>query len=291
MTSKILFLLLLLCSFFHYTTIAQANGGVTVQIVKTNADKEGITLPQFEGGETALYQYLTDNIKYPLLLIDIEMEGDTQVKANIGKDGSVNDIEILRGFDPLADDRIIYALKAMPKWKPATKQGIAIEMPVVLNVSFTLNDELRNFVKEQKKDGVSLEQLDEAENRQREQALISSEDTTPTPTVETDTTANRPPEFPGGKEALDTYFKKNLKYPKKALEKKLEGRVIFNITVSAKGEITDIIFRNGFHYECNEEAYYLIKKMPDWIPGLKDGKPTSMQIILAIPFELPEQAQ
>lgn len=287
MILRFFFSLILFCH-CHYYSIAQENGGVCVQFIHTETNEDNIVQPQFDGGETALYKYFTDNIKYPLLLVDIEMEGETLVKVNIGKDGSINDVKFLKGFDPLADDRIESVLKAMPKWIPGSINETPVDMSIELKVSFTLNNDLRNYVKDQKKNGISIEELDKAENDSRKKAIPINDKTTKA-TTEGDTINNKPPEFPGGQKALEAYLKKNLKYPKKAIENKLEGRVIFNITVSATGEITDIIFRNGFHYECNEEAYYLIKKMPDWTPGLKKGKPTSMQIILTIPFILPEQ--
>lgn len=287
MTYRFLFLSLLLCCYFNFI-VAQDNNGVTVKRITPNdVIENGVVPPQFEGGDVALFEFLENNIKYPLLLVDIEMEGETQVKFMVKKDGSVSNIEMVRGFDPLADDRVIHVLEIMPNWIPGSISGSATDMQVDLNISFKLTDNLRNFVKEQKDQGISLEDLDKEFNNKQKQNITSLKEEDIIPTHRLDTLNNKPPKFPGGEKGLEEYLKKNLKYPKKALEQKLEGRVVFTITISAQGEITDIIMHRGFHYECNQEAYYLIKKMPDWIPGLKDGKPSSMQVILPIAFTLP----
>lgn len=290
MIYRFLLLLSLLFFYFAYAT-AQENNGVAAKRIKSdNITEEGIIAPQFEGGDTALYEFLENNIKYPLLLVDIEMEGETQVKFKVDKEGSVKNIELLRGFDPLADDRVVHVLEVMPRWIPGSVNGSTTDMPVELNISFALTDDLRNFVKTQKEEGISLEELDKEFNSKQKQTVASlKEEEEDISISKLDTINNKAPQFPGGEKGLEEYFKKNLKYPKKAIEKKLEGRVVFTITVSAQGEITDIILHRGFHYECNQEAYYLIKKMPDWIPGLKDGKPVSMQVILPITFTLPSQ--
>lgn len=263
---------------------AFSQSGIKVELIKSDEVKNGVVAPQFDGGEEALYNYLTDKIRYPLLLVDIEMEGDVYVKANIGQKGNVGDVEIVRGFDPLADDRVVSAVKRMPRWIPATMNGEVIDMPIELKVVFTLNDSLRNYVIEQKKNGVSLEDLDKSSQEILEKESLGKDEDNKS---KQDTLENRLPEFPGGKVALDAYLKENLKYPKKAIQMKVEGRAVFNITVSAEGEITNIVLYKGLYYECNEEAYFLIKRMPKWTPGLKDGKPAAMEVLLPIPFVLP----
>lgn len=275
----------LLAVFFSSLYPAFSQSGITAELIKPGEVENGVISPQFEGGEDALYKYLTDKIKYPLLLVDIEMEGEVYVKADIGEDGDAKNVEIIRGFDPLADDRVVNAVKRMPRWIPATINGEAMSMPIELKVGFTLTDSLRNYVIEQKKNGVSLEDLDKSSQEILEKESLETDDNNKN---KQDALENRLPEYPGGKEALDAYLKENLKYPKKAIQMKVEGRAVFNITVSAEGEITNIVLYKGFYYECNEEAYFLIKRMPKWIPGLKDGKPTAMEVLLPIPFVLPK---
>lgn len=285
----ILKLLLILSLSLNHNFSSISGNGITVKLVESNSSAENIEAPQFDGGEEALSKYITDRLSYPLLLVDIEMEGDVRTKVHIGKDGAVKGIDILQGFDPLADDRVIDLIKKMPNWLPASKGGEPIEAAVELIISFTLNDSLRNYVREQKEKGVSLEELDKSlqTNIEEEKEEINKEEAKVV-VEQKDSSLNRLPEFPGGKKALEAHLKENLKYPKAALDMNIEGRVVFNLTVSAEGEITNVVLHKGLYYECNEEAYYLIKRMPKWTPGLKGGKPTTMEVLLPIPFVLPK---
>ncbi|MFV0419489.1 MAG: energy transducer TonB [Dysgonomonas sp.] len=263
--------------------IAFSQNGITVKLVKSDASGQGISVPQFPGGEEALYKYFVDNLRYPSLLIKIEMEGDVHAKFIVKKDRSVANIEILRGFDPLVDDQIVEAIKNMPEWTPFMGTE---ELPVELIIDFKLNDELRNRLAEIEK---SEKEADSSKKTVLSNVLTeNSENQNENKTVaKIDTLQNKLPEFPGGQKALDEYIRINLKYPKRAIQMNIEGRVVFNLSVSSEGDITKIELFKGVYSECNEEGYYLIKRMPKWTPGLKDGKPVAMQVMIPIPFVLP----
>lgn len=280
MIRRIFILFIILSGFL---SIASAQNGITVKLVKSEITGQATLVPQFLGGEEALLKYFMDNVKYPALLIKIEMEGDVHARFVIGKDGSVGNIEILRGFDPLADDQIVEAIKKMPNWTMAKE---AVDYPVEVIIDFKLNDELRSQLAE-------IERREKEANNSKKNALenastVEGESQDEDKTIaKIDTLKNKLPEFPGGQKALDEYIKANLKYPKRAIQMNIEGRVVFNLSVSSDGEITKIELFKGVYSECNEEGYYLIKKMPKWTPGLKDGKPVAMQVMIPIPFVLP----
>lgn len=276
-----IFILFVILSVFLSTISAQS--GITVKLVKSDSAEQNAGIPQFPGGEEALYKYFIDNVRYPALLIKIEMEGDVHARFTVGKDGSVGDIEILSGFDPLADDQIVEAIEKMPAWITAKE---AVDYPVEVIIDFKLNDELRSRLAEIEKSEKEAHNSGKntLENTSIEENKSQAEDKT---IARIDTLQNKLPEFPGGQKALDEYLKTNLKYPKRAIQMNIEGRVVFNLSVSSEGEITKIELFKGVYSECNEEAYYLIKRMPKWTPGLKDGKPVAMQVMIPIPFVLP----
>ncbi|MDU1891634.1 MAG: energy transducer TonB [Dysgonomonas sp.] len=232
---------------------------------------------RYPNGVESFYKYLSDNIKYPHLLIKIEMEGEVDIKFDVNENGIIENIEILRGFDPLADDEVTRVLKTMPKWNNGQKETFH------LSVSFTLNDHLRELLNQPEKENTNKEPLVEKEKSENTPSLNSAGIVE----AKQDTLLNKAPQFPGGKEAMETYFKKNMKYPKRALELGIEGRVLFNVTIQPDGDISNIMLYKGIFSECNEEAFYLIKKMPKWIPGLKDGNPAPMQVFIPVPFERP----
>jgi TonB family protein len=266
-----------------------AQNGVSAKLVPVETGSENIIAPQFPGGEAGLYKFLESNIRYPYLLIKIEMEGGLDIKFAIDKDGTVQEVGITRGFDPVADDEVIRVVKAMPKWIPATDSGRPVKMGQKLTVSFKADEGLKKRAKEQREK--------EANDNFYVGSLITNETDLPVNNsgevvsgtiVQSDTLLNKSPQFPGGKDALEAYLKSSLKYPKRAIQMGIEGRVIYNILISEQGEISRIVLFKGIFRDCNEEAFYLIKKMPKWIPGLKDGKPIPMEVMLPIPFVLPK---
>jgi len=282
MIRKILILVTILFGIFPAVF---SQSGVTAKLIKPDSSEEGVVEPQFPKGEEALYKYLSDNIKYPTLLVNIEMEGDVHVKFTIDKVGAVKNVEIIRGFDPLADDEVVEVIRKMPDWIPgADISGNTTDLSIELLVTFTINEELRNRLKELEEKGTDSQDSSKTEESSQTEEILDSNENS----VKSDTLLNKLPEYPGGQKALEEYLKANLKYPKKAIQLMIQGRVILNLFVSAEGEITRVELIRGIYSECNEEAYFLVKKMPKWNPGLKDGKPTAMQVILPIPFELPK---
>lgn len=92
------------------------------------------------------------------------------------------------------------------------------------------------------------------------------------------------PEFPGKEAGLLQYIKSNLKYPKEAAKKHLEGIVYVSFVVYKDGKVRDSKILKGIGAGCDEEALRLINAMPDWKPGTQNGKPVAVQYNLPIKF-------
>lgn len=77
------------------------------------------------------------------------------------------------------------------------------------------------------------------------------------------------PEFPGGMKELMKFIQENIRYPKSAAKKGIEGRVICQFTIKKDGSIDhkSIIVIRGLHKSLDKEAVRIIKKMPKWTPG------------------------
>ncbi|MDR2358184.1 MAG: M56 family metallopeptidase [Prevotellaceae bacterium] len=94
------------------------------------------------------------------------------------------------------------------------------------------------------------------------------------------------PEFPGGIVALMKFIQDNLKYPKKAADKKTQGRVIVQFTVKANGNIDDVKVLKGADALLDEEAVRIVKTMPKWKPGEHEGKAVAVNYLLPVMFQL-----
>jgi TonB family protein len=96
------------------------------------------------------------------------------------------------------------------------------------------------------------------------------------------------PTFPGGAVELMKYLANNIRYPKEARERNLEGKIIIKFTVDTDGSVVEpIILKDGVGGAgCAEEAIRVIKEMPKWNPGSQKGKPVKVFYTLPISFKL-----
>ena len=96
------------------------------------------------------------------------------------------------------------------------------------------------------------------------------------------------PTFPGGDSALMDFLRKNLKYPKKAVKKKIEGRVLISFNVEKDGSITNVKKLNDVHPLLYKEALRIVKMMPKWTPGKHEGKVVRVRFTLPVTFKIPK---
>lgn len=73
--------------------------------------------------------------KYPPALINERVEGEVVLYAVIRRDGSVDSIQLVRGIDEQLDAN---AMAALSQWKfrPATKQGVPVELEAIVHIPF-----------------------------------------------------------------------------------------------------------------------------------------------------------
>ena len=95
----------------------------------------------------------------------------------------------------------------------------------------------------------------------------------------------RMPTFPGGSLELIEYIARHLKYPKKAKDKGIHGRVIVSFIIDCEGSISDAKIVRGLNPECDNAVIQLINGMPRWIPGQKNGK--NIRVTYTFPIKIP----
>lgn len=94
------------------------------------------------------------------------------------------------------------------------------------------------------------------------------------------------PEFPGGIVEFMKWLQKNLKYPKDAQSRKVEGTVVVSFIINTDGSITDTKVDKGVEDSLDYEAMRVIRKMPKWKPGQENGKPCRTMFAIPIVFKL-----
>ena len=96
------------------------------------------------------------------------------------------------------------------------------------------------------------------------------------------------PEFPGGERAMFQYIQENLKYPKQALQKQIQGRSICQFIVEKDGSISYIqVVRSSGNKSLDRAAIRVIKTMPKWTPGRLQGKIVRTHYTFPVNFRIP----
>jgi periplasmic protein TonB len=95
-------------------------------------------MPAFPDGETAMFKYLADNIKYPVIAREVGIEGKVFISFVVNTDGSIVDAKVLRGIKGGCDEEALRVVRMMPKWKPGKQQGRPVRVLYNLPVNFRL---------------------------------------------------------------------------------------------------------------------------------------------------------
>ena len=103
---------------------------------------------------------------------------------------------------------------------------------------------------------------------------------------------NSLPEFPGGKDSLEQFILRNLKFPKKYESDASfkDCKVMLRFTVNVNGKVENYsIYQSCLGYDdCDKEALRLIQLMPAWQVAMKDGVPVKRSANVGFEFRKPK---
>jgi len=85
---------------------------------------------------------------------------------------------------------------------------------------------------------------------------------------------------------LQQYLVSNMKYPDAAKKAGTQGMVLASFVVSEKGQVENVKIKQSLSAECDAEAIRLIGLMPNWQPGMQDGKTVKVEFVLPFKFML-----
>lgn len=94
------------------------------------------------------------------------------------------------------------------------------------------------------------------------------------------------PEFPGGTTAMMEYIAKNLRYPAKAHQAGIQGRVIASFIVEKDGSISKPGIMRSVNPDLDAEAIRVLSAMPKWKPGTQRGKEVRVRYTVPVNFKL-----
>jgi len=96
-------------------------------------------MPEPVGGMEAMYIFLQENLKYPQSARDKGITGQIIIEFVVEKDGSINDVKVIKGVDPELDAEAVRVVKMMPKWKPGMQDGQPVRTFYQIPIRFTIN--------------------------------------------------------------------------------------------------------------------------------------------------------
>jgi len=95
--------------------------------------------PEFEGGYEAMMNFIKKNMRYPAAARRMGTEGTVFLSFVVGKDGSINDVSVLRGISAECDKEAVRVVQSMPNWKPGKQNGKPVLVRFNLPIKFKLN--------------------------------------------------------------------------------------------------------------------------------------------------------
>jgi periplasmic protein TonB len=95
--------------------------------------------PEFEGGYEAMMNFIRKNMRYPASARRMGIDGTVYVSFVVGKDGTINDVKVLRGISADCDKEAVRVVQSMPPWKPGKQNGKPVFVRFNLPIKFKLN--------------------------------------------------------------------------------------------------------------------------------------------------------
>ena len=108
-------------------------------------------------------------------------------------------------------------------------------------------------------------------------------------TGEVYTVAEQMPSFPGGENAMLNYIASHLRYPSVSEENGVHGLVMVRFVVLPSGRVGEVKVIKGLDRYCDREAERVIRRLPLFIPGKKDGKPVAVWYTAPVQFVIGSQ--
>lgn len=97
-------------------------------------------MPSFTGGESALYQFLADNLIYPKMAKENNVQGKVYVYFVVDSRGHITNVRLLRGIGSGCDEEAIRVISMMPVWNAGKQDGRAVNVSFNMPIVFKLEN-------------------------------------------------------------------------------------------------------------------------------------------------------
>ena len=94
-------------------------------------------MPEFPGGQQAMMKFLVENIRIPVEYNEVNWRGRVILQFVVNTDGSITDIQVIRGVSPLWDKEAIRVIELMPNWIPGEHNGKKVRVKQILPINIS----------------------------------------------------------------------------------------------------------------------------------------------------------
>ena len=115
----------------YIVPLRHVNTGKTFDVVEE--------MPQFPGGPSALFEFLSKNMQYPKDAEKAKLQGRVIVTFVVKKDGSITDAKVVKSVAPSLDAEALRVINAMPNWAPGRQGGQPVNVKYTVPLTFRLN--------------------------------------------------------------------------------------------------------------------------------------------------------
>lgn len=95
-------------------------------------------MPSFPEGQAALLRYLGENIQYPDIAKENGVQGMVVVQMIVEIDGTLSNLQVVKGIGAGCDVEALRVVKLMPKWIPGMQRGKTVRVQFNLPIRFQL---------------------------------------------------------------------------------------------------------------------------------------------------------
>lgn len=246
-----------------------SNNGIVIEQTKPPKSKGKIIElpdidPMFPGGSQEMTRFISNSLKYPREAADNNIQGLVVYDFVVELDGTLSDFEIIHRAHPLLDEEALRIIKSMPAWRPAVYKGENVRSRQYVPMYFKLNkDGYRSSTTAQQRKVMPLD-----------------------PNEEIFTIVDQMPQFPTGEEGLGKFISEYIKYPSRAKDEGIQGRILCSFIVRKDGTVSNLEVIDGLDNDLDNEALRVLSMMPKWTPGKNDNKSVNVKCILPIDFKL-----
>jgi protein TonB len=96
-------------------------------------------MPEPIGGMDAMYKFLQDNLTYPAEAKEKGIQGQVFLEFVVEKNGSIGNVKVIRGVNPLLDAEAVRAVSLLPDWKPGMQNGKPVRCFYQIPIRFAID--------------------------------------------------------------------------------------------------------------------------------------------------------